>query len=148
MPQKSGSQLSLKSVVPLKESNGCVSTYTATSRLPGSEINIPTQSITNNGLATVAQPHATIYSIKTSEEKTLLQNPCEPLALSRTPTKSEVSYQSTKPLTLSRTTGPMVSVRTSTNTKSNLPTAPITKPPPTQPLVRTQVIEGVPQTSV
>ncbi|KAL9874871.1 neuroligin-like protein glit-1 isoform X1 [Glossina fuscipes] len=137
MPQKSGSQLSLKSTVPLKESNGGVSTYTTT-RLPNSEINTPTESITNDDLATVVQPHV-IYSIKTTEEKSLLQNPCESLALSRTPPKSEVSYQSAKPLTLSRITAPMAS-----NTKSNLPSA----PQQTQPLVRTQVIEGVPQTSV
>uniref|UniRef100_A0A1A9WVZ6 Carboxylesterase type B domain-containing protein n=1 Tax=Glossina brevipalpis TaxID=37001 RepID=A0A1A9WVZ6_9MUSC len=153
MTQKSNSQLSLKSTISFtKDSNGAATTYTssqptASLRPPRNAINTTTECVTSNGLAVVVPPHLPSYPIKATEEENLLQNPRDPTALSKTSAQSEISYKSAKPLTLNRTTTPTTIISTSTNT-SNLLTAPLPYVPQTKPQVRTQVIEGIPQTSV
>lgn len=138
-----GSQSSLKSAISLKETNGG-GTLPSYSRPPRSEASVvPSARVITNGAAV-----ASLNQPKSAEEKRLLQR--EPIPLSSTPVPIEQTNKPpSKPLPSSRSTTPVPSARTTTTT------ATLSSAVTVQPLVgisksqsRTQVIEGVPQTSV
>ncbi|XP_037958142.1 cholinesterase [Teleopsis dalmanni] len=169
MTQKSGSQSSLKSAISLKESTaggggGTLSSYTSAAtrsvRNDAERDGVSSRGVTN-GTAMTVQP-------KTVEEKRLLQR--EPVTLPQQtsgPTVEQPLYKSkgasTAPSVVgsSRSTTPVPSARTTTATLSTAPyvqkasVPPVAQPQPRtiipqsqQTAARTQVIEGVPQTSV
>lgn len=144
MTQKTGSQSSLKSAISLKESNGG-GTLNSYNRPLRTEATVPASHnklITNGNAAPNPQ-------IKSLEEKRLLQR--EPIPLSSTPVpQPEFSYKPTKPIAQSRSTTPTPSARTTTTTATLTSGTNIVQPPvpAAKPQTRTQVIEGIPQTSV
>ena len=145
MTQKTGSQSSLKSAISLKESNGGT-TLSSYNRPLRTEATAPASNnkLITNGSSTVSNPQA-----KSIEEKRLLQR--EPIPLSSTPVpQSEYSYKSAKPIAQSRSTTPTPSARTTTTTATLTSGTSIVQPPvpAVKPQARTQVIEGIPQTSV
>lgn len=152
MTHKSASQTSLKSAISLKESNGgTASTYTASNpRSQRHETNAGGGRIMANG-------NPISSSAGQKEEKRLLQQQQlqhrQPIPLSSTPATSEISYKSSKTGSSSQGSSqypmaPVPNVRTvipnaaipaaSTNSGSNYSARE----------TRTQVIAGVPQTSV
>ncbi|XP_037823813.1 neuroligin-like protein glit-1 [Lucilia sericata] len=142
MTQKTGSQSSLKSAISLKETNGGGTlTYNRPLR---SEASAPSARIITNG-NTAPAAHT-----KSIEEKRLLQR--EPIPLSSTPVPSEISYtKPTKPILQSRSVTPTPSARTTTTTATISSGSSVVQPlpvPAPKPQTRTQVIEGIPQTSV
>lgn len=144
MTQKTGSQSSLKSAISLKETNGGGTlNYNRTQARSEASAPLATRMTTNASNAPPA--HA-----KSLEEKRLLQR--EPIPLSSTPVPSEHSYtKSTKPIIQSRSTTPTPSARTTTTTATLSSGSNVVQPlpvPAPKPQTRTQVIEGVPQTSV
>lgn len=143
MTQKTGSQASLKSAISLKEANGG-GTLNSYSRPHRSETNNPVMK--TNGSSAAAG-----HQVKSIEEKRLLQR--EPIALSSTPVPpSEPSYaKPTKSTLQSRSITPTPSARTTTTTATLTSGSTVIQPlpvAPPKPQARTQVIEGVPQTSV
>lgn len=163
MTQKSGSQSSLKSAISLKESNG---TAHSPYHVSGRQTRVETDPRGGGGQV----PRSTITngtSAKSVEEKRLLQQ--EPQPISSTPIPPSEPYKvkvlpTNVPMS-SRSITPVPSARTTTTT-TTLSSAPIVQQKavpivqqkgapivqqiaaPTMTTARTQVIEGVPQTSV
>lgn len=146
MTQKTGSQSSLKSAISLKESNGGGTLTSYNRPLRTTEATAPAS---NSKLITNGSSIAPNTQARSIEEKRLLQR--EPIPLSSTPVpQSEYSYKSAKPIAQSRSTTPTPSARTTTTTATLTSGTSLVQPPvpAAKPQARTQVIEGIPQTSV
>lgn len=158
MTQKSGSQISLKSAISLKESNdGVVPTYPSTNSRPQrSEQNTGNggRFIGNGNQTTVSQPIISVTSLKSMEEKRLLQQQQlqqqphrQPIPLSSTPAPSEISYKSSKTGSSSHGSSQLPIATPVANVRTGAPNTAATNAYKLQ-TNRTQVIAGVPQTSV
>lgn len=139
MTQKSGSQSSLKSGISMKESNGgTIVNYTP--NLKPSRVEAAAKAVSNG-------------NAKSLEEKRLLQR--DPIVISSTPVSAatnnaEPTYKarSVAGSMGSRSTTPIPTARTTTTT-ATLSSAPsVQVKNPSTAAVQTQVIEGIPQTSV
>lgn len=141
MTQKSGSQASIKSGISLKETNGS---------LIKSERATTPRSQTNGLISAKAAPIEEKRLLQPISSTPVPQLHAEPTSRGAAAAASSVSKPSSVASSSSRSTTPVPSARTTTTT-ATLSSQPAVHPATVQPAAqprRTQLVEGVPQTSV